>query len=335
MIRFSENRLKAIFENFAGKKVLVLGDLMLDRYLWGEVSRISPEAPVPVVEITREFSRLGGAANVGNNIRSLGGTPFLVGVIGQDNMGKEVLTLLQERNLPQDGIVATPSRPTTVKTRVIASGQHVVRTDREARDPIDADTRERVKKSLLALIPQMDAVIIEDYNKGLIVPSLIRLTIETAQKHDVPVFVDPKFDNFLEYREATVFKPNIRETEAALGKRLDEENALEEAGRWLLKKLRPRWLLITLGEKGMAIFEENAAPIYVPTRARKVRDVSGAGDTVISTLCMAFIAGANFLEAASLANRAAGLVCEEVGIVPIERDRLFAVLSEEIQAWER
>ncbi len=329
MVQFTEDRLKSIFQKFAGKKVLVLVDLMLDRYLWGEVSRISPEAPVPVVEISREFSRLGGAANVGNNIRSLGGTPYLVGVVGNDNMGKEIRALLEEKNLPEEGVVVTSSRPTTVKTRVIANGQHVVRTDREVRSPIDSKTQNRVQETLRALIPQMDAVIIEDYNKGLIVPSLIRLTIQTAREHQVPVFVDPKFDHFMEYRETTVFKPNIRETEAALGKRLDEPNALEEAGRWLLEKLRPRWLLITLGEKGMAIFEENAAPIYVPTRARKVRDVSGAGDTVISTLTMAFIAGASFLEAASLANRAAGLVCEEVGIVPIDREKLFAVLSEE------
>ncbi len=328
MIQFEKKRLNAIFSNFSGKKVLVFGDLMLDRYLWGDVSRISPEAPVPVVEITQEFSRLGGAANVGNNIDSLGGMPYLVGLVGQDNMGKEVLTLLEEKNLPKDGIVVDNSRPTTVKTRVIANGQHVVRTDRESRKPIDLATQKRVEATLQALIPQMDAVIIEDYNKGLIVRDLIQVAIRTAREHNVPILVDPKFDNFLEYREVTVFKPNIREAEAALGRRLSGQEELEEAGRWLLKKLQPKWLLITLGEKGMAVFEDEKEARYISSRARKVRDVSGAGDTVISTLAMALVSGATFVEAAALANRAAGIVCGEVGIVPIDREKLRQDLEE-------
>jgi len=323
MIPISREKIENLFENFRHKKILVLGDLMLDRYLWGVVSRISPEAPVPVVEIERDFARLRGAANVGNNIKSLGGIPYLVGVVGEDNSGNEILSILSENHLPIEGVIRDSERPTTVKTRVIAHQQHVVRTDREVRTPIAGDVLNRLKQTLLRLIPRVDAVIIEDYNKGLIVEGLISFAIKTAKRFQKPVMVDPKFDNFFAYREVAVFKPNRKEAEEALGVRLDNRQQIEKAGRLLFEKLNPNCLMITLGEEGMAVFENSNRLFYVPTRARKVRDVSGAGDTVISTLTMALVAGASFPEAASLANRAAGLVCEEVGIVPVNRERLL------------
>ncbi len=323
MIPISREKIEHLFENFQNKRILVLGDLMLDRYLWGVVSRISPEAPVPVVEIEREFARLGGAANVGNNIKSLGGTPYLVGVVGEDNSGNEILSILSDNGLPVEGVVRDSERPTTVKTRVIAHHQHVVRTDREKRTPITGDVLNRLKQTLLQLIPGMDAVIIEDYNKGLIVEELISFAIQTAKRFQNPVMVDPKFDNFFAYREVAVFKPNRKEAEEALGMRLNDRRQIEKAGHLLFEKLNPNCLMITLGEEGMAVFENSNRVFYVPTRARKVRDVSGAGDTVISALTMALVSGASFPEAASVANRAAGLVCEEVGIVPIDRDRLL------------
>jgi len=323
MIPISKEKIERLFDNFRDKKILVLGDLMLDRYLWGVVRRISPEAPVPVVEIEREFARLGGAANVGNNVKSLGGTPYLVGIIGEDRSGEEILSILSETQLPVEGIVQDPERPTTVKTRVIAHNQHVVRTDRENRTPIAGDVLNQLKQTLLRLIPRVDAIIIEDYNKGLIVAELISFAIQTAKQFQKPVMVDPKFDNFFAYREVAVFKPNRKETEEALGMRLNTRQQIEKAGHLLFEKLNPNCLMITLGEEGMAVFESSNQVSYVPTRARKVRDVSGAGDTVISTLTMALASGASFPEAASLANRAAGLVCEEVGIVPIDRDRLL------------
>ena len=323
MIQIPKEKLEKLFEKFRDKKILVLGDLMLDRYLWGNVSRISPEAPVPVVEITEEFARLGGAANVGNNIKSLGGTPYLVGLVGQDNSGNEILSILSQNGLPTEGIVRDDSRPTTVKTRVIAHHQHVVRTDREDRTPISGEVLDQLEKTLQDLIPKVDAIIIEDYNKGLIVSDLIAFSIRTGKEFKKPVMVDPKFDNFFTYREVSVFKPNRKEAEEALGMRLNNRQQVERAARLLFERLNPGCLMITLGEEGMAVFDNEGQVFYVPTRARKVRDVSGAGDTVIGTLTMALASGASFLEAASLANRAAGLVCEEVGIVPIDRDRLL------------
>ncbi|NOY78885.1 MAG: D-glycero-beta-D-manno-heptose-7-phosphate kinase [Calditrichaeota bacterium] len=323
MVPISKEKIVRLFDRFREKKILVLGDVMLDRYLWGVVRRISPEAPVPVVEIEREFARLGGAANVGNNIKSLGGVPYLVGVIGEDRSGEEILSILSENKLPVEGIVRDPERPTTVKTRVIAHGQHVVRTDRESRKPITGQVLEHLKQTLLKLIPRVDAIIIEDYNKGLIVEELILFAIQTAKQFQKPVMVDPKFDNFFTYRDVAVFKPNRKEAEEALGMRLNTRQQIEKAGHLLFEKLNPDCLMITLGEEGMAVFEASDRVSYVPTRARKVRDVSGAGDTVISTLTMALVSGASFPEAASLANRAAGLVCEEVGIVPIDRERLL------------
>ncbi|GBE26832.1 bifunctional protein HldE [bacterium BMS3Bbin03] len=323
MVDIPRKKLEKLFQNFLTKKILVLGDLMLDRYLWGVVSRISPEAPVPVVEIEREFARLGGAANVGNNIKSLGGTPYLVGIIGNDNSGNEILSIMNQSGLPADGIVRDESRPTTVKTRVIAHHQHVVRTDRESRSPISKSVSNHLKDTLITLIPKMDAVIIEDYNKGLIVADLISFAIHTARHFDTPIMVDPKFDHFFAYKNVDVFKPNRKETEEALGMRLDSSQKVEEAGKILFERLEPGCLMITLGEEGMAVFDKPDHVIYVPTHARKVRDVSGAGDTVVSSLSMALVSGADFLEAASFANRAAGLVCEEVGIVPVNRERLF------------
>ncbi len=323
MIQIPKEKLEKLFEKFRDKKILVLGDLMLDRYLWGNVSRISPEAPVPVVEITEEFARLGGAANVGNNIKSLGGTPYLVGLVGQDNSGNEILSILSQNGLPTEGIVRDTNRPTTVKTRVIAHHQHVVRTDREDRTPISGEVLDQLEKTLQDLIPKVDAIIIEDYNKGLIVSDLIAFSIRTGKEFKKPVMVDPKFDNFFTYREVSVFKPNRKEAEEALGMRLNNRQQVERAARLLFERLNPGCLMITLGEEGMAVFDNEGQVFYVPTRARKVRDVSGAGDTVIGTLTMALASGASFLEAASLANRAAGLVCEEVGIVPIDRDRLL------------
>ena len=323
MVRLERGRVKQLLKSFEGKKVLVLGDLMLDRYLWGEVSRLSPEAPVPIVEIRDEYSRLGGAANVGNNILSLGAVPYLVGLVGADNSGRELVAILKESGFPSDGIIVDPSRPTTVKTRVIAHTQHVVRTDREVRDPISPEIEQRVKETLDRLLPEMDAVILEDYNKGLLTPSVIRYAISRSKEAGKIVTVDPKFDNFFAFQGVTVFKPNRREVEQALGVRLQTREEIARAAQTLFQRLNCECLLITLGEQGMALFNSRNEARFVPTRARKVHDVSGAGDTVISTLTLALTAGASFEEAASLANHAAGIVCGEVGIVPITPEALL------------
>lgn len=300
---------------------------MLDRYYWGSVSRISPEAPVPVVEVESQSSRLGGAANVANNIANLGGNPILIGVTGQDSSGKQLRSLVQNLGFDDSGIVEDSTRPTTVKTRVIAHHQHVVRIDEEQKHRINEAVQQKILAYLRASIDNLDAVIFQDYNKGVVVKDLINEVIDLSRKHDKIITVDPKFDNFFEYKHVTLFKPNRKESEEALGRRLDHKEAIDSAGQILLDRLKSNHVLITLGEKGMALFSQTGETRYVSNKARKVADVSGAGDTVISTLTMALAGGAMVEEAASLANFAAGIVCGEVGIVPIDRKLLFEVAS--------
>jgi len=329
MVAIEKNRLDDIKKGFYGKKVAIIGDLMLDGYFWGNVHRVSPEAPVPVVEIDDEFFRFGGAANVALNILKLGGIPFPIGLIGEDVNGNTFLNLLKENNISDKGIIRTKSRPTTTKTRVIANNQHVVRIDKENKFPVDSEIEDLIIARLQKHFDEFDAVILEDYNKGVLTPKVISAAISMAQKYDKVVTVDPKFLNFFSYKGVTVFKPNRKETEDALGVRLRTEEDLSAAGSSLLEKLNAKYALITLGEGGMALFEQGKPHSKVATKARKVADVSGAGDTVISTLTMALIAGADISEAAYLANFAGGIVCEEVGIIPIEIDKLFLHVYEE------
>jgi rfaE bifunctional protein kinase chain/domain len=318
LVTFTHSRLQALFENLSGKRVAVVGDLMLDRYYWGSVARISPEAPVPVVEVESESTRLGGAANVANNIASLGGTPFLVGVVGQDDAGRALMSIVAENGFPGEGILVDSSRPTTVKTRVIAHHQHVVRVDKEVKRDIAEEIQTKILDVLHRNASSLDAIIIEDYNKGVIVKTLIRELVEFSKRNQIIITVDPKFNNFFEYRHVTVFKPNRTETEEALGVRLDDQAGVERAGRTLVERLAAENVLMTLGEKGMMLIEGSGQTTHVPTAARKVADVSGAGDTVISTLTMALAAGASVREASMLANFAGGIVCGEIGIVPID-----------------
>jgi len=323
MTKLSKQWVQSLLQSFQNKKILVLGDLMLDRYLVGQVSRLSPEAPVPIVEVEEEYTRLGGAANVSNNIKALGAIPYLVGIIGEDNFGREMKHIINDQGLSSEGIVVDPERPTTVKTRIIAHNQHVVRTDRESRIEIGSEMSNRIKEVISRLIKQVDAVIIEDYNKGLITKDIINFVVSSSQKLNKVITVDPKFDHFFEFHNVTVFKPNRRETEEALGIRMKTKDQIIQAAQILFKKLNCKCLMITLGEEGMAVFNSAQEAHIIPTRARTVHDVSGAGDTVISMITLSLSSGANFEEAATLANFAAGIVCGEVGIVPITPERLL------------
>jgi D-glycero-beta-D-manno-heptose-7-phosphate kinase len=322
LVTFSDSRLQTIFENLSGKRVAVVGDLMLDRYYWGSVSRISPEAPVPVVEVESESTRLGGAANVANNIASLGGTPLMVGVVGEDDSGRALSAIVSENGFPNEGILVDAARPTTVKTRVIAHHQHVVRVDKEVKHDIGERTQAGILDVLRRNAGSLDAIIIEDYNKGVIVTNLIREIVDFARKNRILISVDPKFNNFFEYKHVTVFKPNRKETEEALGVRLNDTASIERAGRALVERLEAENVLLTLGEQGMTLVEGKGHMTHVPTAARRVADVSGAGDTVISTLTMVLAAGGSIREASMLANLAGGIVCGEVGIVPIDANVL-------------
>ncbi len=329
MISISHKRLNDLKKNFDGLKIAVVGDMMLDCYFWGDVKRISPEAPVQVVEIENEFYRFGGAANVALNILKLGGIPVPVGVIGYDNYGTIFTSLINETRISAEGIIVDESRPTTAKTRVIAQNQHVVRIDKESKQYLDKKTQQKLFSYLEKIAGGLDGIILQDYNKGVMTPSLIEKIIELANKNNVLVTVDPKFNNFFHYKNVTVFKPNRKEAEDVLGIKIKSDEDITAAGEKLLERLNAKYILLTLGESGIAVFEKGKKEKRMPTKARKVADVSGAGDTVISTLTIALAAGADILEASYLANYAGGLVCEEVGIVPIEKEKLFDTVIKE------
>ncbi|MGE5457695.1 MAG: D-glycero-beta-D-manno-heptose-7-phosphate kinase [Methanococcaceae archaeon] len=323
MIRISKERLAELKKLFIGKKIAVIGDMMLDCYFWGDVKRISPEAPVPVIEVDNQFYRFGGAANVAFNILKLGGTPLPIGIVGYDNHGSIFSSLMEESGIASHGLFIDDSRPTTAKTRVIAQNQHIVRIDQEKKEYIDTKTEERLYGFIEEQIKDIDGIILQDYNKGVLTPSLIENVINLSVRNNVIINVDPKFNNFFTYKNVTVFKPNRKEAEDAFGIRIKSEEDISKAGQMLLEKLNSKYVLLTLGEQGIAIFEHGKQQRRIPTKARKVADVSGAGDTVISTLTIALTAQADICEASYLANFAGGLVCEEAGIVPIETDKLF------------
>lgn len=316
------SRLLDVMNAFAGKRIAVVGDLMVDRYYWGAVRRVSPEAPVPVVEVDSESVRLGGAANVANNIIALGGKPVVIGLVGDDHVGEVLRELVHEAGFDGSGLVTDASRPTTVKTRVIAQGQHVVRIDYESKAPCSDLLRQQLIAAIRAEMPALDGIIIEDYNKGVVSRELIAEVVALARRHNRIITVDPKFDNFLEYRNVTVFKPNRREAEEVLGGRLRSLEDVERAGKELLRVLEAENVLLTRGEDGMSLFESNGGVFHLPSVATNVQDVSGAGDTVISTLTMALASGAGIREACILANCASGVVVGSVGIVPIRPPEL-------------
>ncbi|MBX3008673.1 MAG: D-glycero-beta-D-manno-heptose-7-phosphate kinase [Melioribacteraceae bacterium] len=330
MISTSQKKLNQLKKKFNGKKIAVIGDMMLDSYFWGSVSRVSPEAPVPVVEIDDEFQRFGGAMNVAYNILTLGGTPIPIGILGNDQDAEIMKDLMKKTGINSSSLIIDNQRPTTNKTRVIANNQHVVRIDKEKRNPISSQVEAKIINTLKKNIKNINAIILEDYNKGVLTQSLIRAAIKLANENEVIITVDPKFNNFFEYQNVTVFKPNRKETEDALGIRIQSSEDLKKAGHLLLEKLNAKYVLLTLGEEGISLFQRGKSEVKIATKARKVADVSGAGDTVISTLTMALCAGANIYDAAYLANYAGGLVCQEVGIVPISLDYLFKTVGEEI-----
>ncbi|MFZ2324476.1 MAG: D-glycero-beta-D-manno-heptose-7-phosphate kinase [Ignavibacteriaceae bacterium] len=329
MINISEKRLKELKDNFKDKRIAVVGDMMLDIYYFGDVKRISPEAPVPVLEVGNEIYRFGGAANCALNIAKLNGIPESIGVIGSDNFANIFRSLLRKAKISHQGIIEDDNRPTTAKTRVIADSQHIVRIDKESKETINLSIQKKIINHLKSIIKSIDGIILQDYNKGVLSDLLIKQIIELAKKHKKLVTVDPKFNNFFSYKNVTVFKPNRKEAEDILGIKIKTDKDISYAGNTLLKKVNAKNILLTLGEDGIAVFEKGKPEKRMPTKARKVADVSGAGDTVISTLTMALAAGANIWEASYLANYAGGIVCEEIGIIPIEIDKLFDTILKE------
>ncbi len=331
MNKLSSEKLIKLKNNFRDFNIAIIGDMMLDGYLWGDVKRISPEAPVPIVEIDNEFFRFGGAANVALNISKLGANAIPFGLLGNDANASIFKDLVNKANMHGSFLINDSSRPTTTKTRVISSDQQIVRIDKESKETISDELEQTLFASLENNINNIDAIILEDYNKGVLSGTLIRKIIELAKKKNIVITVDPKFENFFNYKNVTVFKPNLKETEDSFGIKITSKNDIEQIGFKLLEKLNSKYILLTLGADGMAIFENGKPMEIIPTKARKVLDVSGAGDTVISTLTISLLAGATISEATHLANYAGGLVCEEAGVVPIEKDKLFAHLFSEIK----
>lgn len=313
---------------FQNKRVLVIGDLMLDRFVWGSVSRISPEAPVPVVEIRTESTCLGGAANVAVNIRKLGGMPLALGVIGADLEGREVIEKFRELGALTGGVMVDRGRATTVKTRIIAHHQQVCRADREDPTPLSAALQNRLVARFQRAMARADAVVISDYAKGLISVGLLQRILPLARSAGKIVCVDPKKKNLAAYRPATVITPNTLEAEQASGIVIHDERALVRAGRKILRQTGIEHLLITRGEHGMALFEGDSRVTHIPTLAKEVFDVTGAGDTVISTLALGLAAGLPVLEAAVLSNVAAGIVVGKLGTASVDPEELIAAIRE-------
>ncbi len=314
-------KIKAITDNFNDKRVLVLGDLMLDKYLWGHVVRISPEAPVPVVEVKKETYCLGGAGNVSRNLESLGALSILVGVVGKDQDGEWVRNATSNNH----GIFTDSTRPTTVKTRIIAHQQQVVRVDQEKKNPISS----QIEKQIFNFIQQekYDGILISDYNKGILSKSLMDKILPYARKKEIPVFVDPKVENFFSFSPVTLINPNHIEAEKIVHHPCITDAQVEKAGQKILSQIEAKYLILKRGELGLSVFERGKMPLHIPTIARQVYDITGAGDTVIASACLALLSGASILEAAVIANTAAGIAVGKIGTATVTTGELIEALS--------
>lgn len=313
-------------DKFSSCRILVVGDVIMDEFLWGRVERISPEAPVPVVQVEEESLVLGGAGNVVNNIISLGGQALLCGVVGNDAMGRELVHMLEKMNSPSHGLVVEDRRPTTIKTRVVAHSQQVVRVDREESEPVTEASIERIITTVKEQTASIDAIVVSDYGKGVVTRSLMDGLRSLGQDGQPILAVDPTVRNLALYKDVTLITPNNYEAQQMSGIQIEDDQSLRRAGAHLLEELGCQTVLITQGDKGMTLIEGNGETTQIPTVARKVFDVSGAGDTVIATFTLALAAGLTPSEAALLSNLAAGIVVGEVGTAAVATSRLKEIL---------
>jgi D-glycero-beta-D-manno-heptose-7-phosphate kinase len=323
-----KNRLLQAILGFPACRVLVVGDVMLDTFIWGDVTRISPEAPVPVVEVREESQLLGGSANVAHNVASLGGQAAIVGVIGNDQAGQELLRLFENISVPTTGLIFENDRPTTVKTRIVARHQQVVRFDRERRASLAEDTVKRMLSFIGTNLPGLNGIIVSDYAKGVVNRLFLdglRLLVSPAS---VPVAVDPKVQHADLYRSFTMVTPNHHEAAQMSGIEIRDEETLMTAGKLLLQKLACQTVLITRGKHGMSLFQQNGRMVHIPTVAQRVFDVTGAGDTVIAAVTLGIASGLSPEDAAIMANLAAGIVVGEVGTAAVSAEQLAAVIQD-------
>ena len=319
-----KQRFEEISGLFSQKSILVIGDVMLDKFMWGKADRISPEAPVPIISIDKISHSPGGAANVALNLSKLSANVHLLAVVGDDNESN-----LLEDDLEKQGVkikfIKDAKKSTTTKTRIMAHGQQVVRTDYENTNDITSEQIKHINDMIVACSSEIDAIIIEDYNKGLLVKDCINTILDIAAKNDIPVYVDPKKENFFVYNKIRLFKPNMFEFESIIN--FNKQNkGFEELGEQLRKKINAEILMITRGEEGVTLFTDNNIQT-IGTKARKVHDVSGAGDTAISAFVLADLSGASIEESAMISNYAAGRVCEEVGVVPISLEMIKDIVD--------
>ena len=317
-----EEEIIQLFDSFKNMKVLIVGDAMIDAYMWGKIERQSPEAPIPVVEIEKHENRLGGAGNVARNIKSLGGNPILCSVLGDDYNGKHLKELLEKENLSTNGILMESGRKTTIKTRVISENKHQLRIDEEQVNYI------QLEKVFLDLVYSnlldVDVIILQDYNKGVLTPFVIESIIQKANKINIPTIVDPKTKNFRSYKNCDIFKPNLKEIKTGYNMNFDENNMSEISGvtKDLLQMINAKGILLTLSEKGVCM-QTTDNFTHIKAEKRNIIDVSGAGDTVISTAALCLAAKTDLVILSQFANLAGGLVCEKVGVVPIEKSLLL------------
>ncbi len=317
-----------IVSRFKEVSALVVGDIILDEYFWGKVDRISPEAPVPVVTVKKETQLLGGAANVVNNIRSLGGQVFLSGLVGGDERGRKILNLLEERGVPTGGVFIDPRRPTTVKSRIVAHSQQVVRFDRENQTSLSQGYADSLISYVRDTVPHADTVVIADYGKGVVTEELVKAVTQIAKQEKKPVLLDPKIGRFHLYRDVTLVAPNSQEASLAAGIEIVDERSLKGVGEKLLDRFNCEVVLITRGEHGMALFERGRKKEFpVQTAAIEVFDVTGAGDTVIGVMALVLAAGASFREAAVIANYAAGIVVGKLGTATVTPGELKEAIN--------
>jgi rfaE bifunctional protein kinase chain/domain len=318
-----------LFEAFSKLKVLVIGDVMVDSYIWGKVSRISPEAPVPIVLAERKEKRLGGAANVALNVQALGATPIPCAMVGDDLDGEFFLARLGEKGIPSKGVITSQERETTVKERILSGAHQMLRVDTETDKQLSAIEQKSLLHHIKNLLPECDVVIFEDYDKGVINSTIIAETISEAARLGIPTVVDPKKRNFMDYKGATLFKPNLKELREGLGVDVDAKNmdSIRSAVTLLQAKLEAKMVMVTLSEYGVFI-KDNGDTHLIPAHVRQISDVSGAGDTVISVMACAMAVGLSPQKAAAIANLAGGLVCEHVGVVPINREDLMEEIED-------
>ena len=317
-----KNRLKRVIAGFKSAKVLVVGDLMLDRFVWGNVERISPEAPVPVVKISSESAMMGGASNVANNIRALGAEALITGIIGDDIAGEEFLQMVKKQGMNEDGIILNKKRPTIVKTRIIAQHQQVVRTDKEFVSPINSGEAKKILAYIKSNMREISAIVISDYGKGIVTRYLVKQIIKLNREFNYPIIVDPIPSHFTYYKNVTMITPNNHEAGESLKTEIKDERSLTRVGKNLLKLLQANSILITRGEKGMSLFDKDCEVVNIPTVAKEVFDVTGAGDTVVGAIALSLGNKATIYESSYIANHAAGIVVGKLGTATVSIDEL-------------